>query len=186
MSKLLDLFERDFAAKLFHREDTYRKIIGLLPDRELLIVETGTTRQPGNFKYDGNSTVIWDSLTGVSGGRVFSVDLDPEAVVAARGLVSTRTTVVEENSLTFLAKFPEKENIDLLYLDSLDAHLPEAPAHHLFELMQVWSSLRPGTIVAIDDVLEPHRGKHAAVAHFMHTMGIEAKVWGYQVAWVKP
>lgn len=186
MNKALELYEQEFAKKLFRREDTYRKIIALLPNRELLIVETGTTRQPGNFRHDGNSTVIWDAITGVVGGRVYSVDTDPEAVSAAQKLVSKRTTVVNENSLSFLASFPEKEKIDLLYLDSLDAHLPEAPAHHLFELMQVWSSLRSGAIVAIDDVLEPHRGKHAAVAHFMHSVGIEPKVWGYQVAWVKP
>ena len=182
----LEKFNNEMYPKLYRRADTSRSIIELLGERkDALIVETGTIRQENNWQWDGQSTLIWDAYVQHNGGRVFSVDIDPLAVKLAEESVSKQTMVTLGDSLKFLGDFPEKEKIDLLYLDTVDAHLPEAGRHHLFELMQVWAALKPGCIIAIDDVIARDSGKHILVEFFMATLGYEPSVFGYQIAWVK-
>jgi len=182
----LQHFDKEIYPKLARRADTTRKIFERLNDKkDALIVETGCIRQKDNWEWDGQSTLVWDAYVNFNGGRVFSVDLDPVAVTLARGSVSDKTTVTLGDSIKFLWDFPEKDQIDLIYFDTLDAHLPESPKHHLFEFIQVWSSLKKGCIIAVDDVLEPHRGKHVLIAHFLHEMGYQPFADGYQLAWQK-
>ena len=182
----LNVYNETMAHKMGQRTGSTRDILKRLNDRKnVLIVETGTIRQKDNWEWDGQSTLIWDAYVQHNGGRVFSVDMDPVAVRLAKDSVSTQTVISCGDSIKFLRNFPEKDKIDFLYLDTMDAHLPESPKHHLFEFIQVWSSLRSGCIIAIDDVLEPNRGKHVLVANFMAEMGYKPFTSGYQIAWEK-
>ena len=182
----LEKFDKELYPKLAKRADTSKEIIKLLNEKKnVIIVETGTIRQENNWQYDGQSTLIWDAYVQHNGGRVFSVDIDEKAVELARKSVSNKTAVYCGDSIKFLRYFPFKSEIDLLYLDTVDAHLPEAGKHHLFEFIQVWSSLKPGCIIVIDDVLKPNIGKHVLIAHFMQEMGYQPALLGYQIAWVK-
>jgi len=182
----LEKFNKEMSPKLARRANTSREIIQLLNEKKnVTIVETGTIRQENNWEWDGQSTLIWDAYVQYNGGRVFSVDIDPKAVELAQRSVSKQTTVTCGDSIKFLRDFPDKNEIDLLYLDTVDAHLPEAGKHHLFEFIQVWSSLKKGCIIAIDDVLDANQGKHVLIAHFMSEMGYYPSVFGYQIAWVK-
>ena len=182
----LDIFNSEYYPKLGKRAETMKSIIKLLGEKkDALIVETGTIRQEDNWEWDGQSTIVWDAYVQHNGGRVFSVDFDPLAVSFAKTKLSKQSSVICSDSLAYLKDFPEKEKIDLLYLDAMDAHLPEAGMHHMFELTQVWSSLKKGCIIAVDDVLSPTQGKHAVIAYFLALLGYEPKVWGYQMGWVK-
>lgn len=184
--KFLEIFDFKFKNKLNLRTNTMRRIFELLDDKKnALIIETGTTRQKNNWQWDGQSTVVWDSYVCHNGGQVWSVDLDKNAVELAKGLVSSKTKVICSDSFSFLHNFKDKEKIDLLYLDTLDAHLPESSLHHLFEFCHVWAALKPGCIIVVDDVLEPNKGKHALIELFLSTIGYSPILKEYQIIWVK-
>ena len=118
------------------------------------IVETGTCRNPGNWK-DGQSAVLFSAFVDSHGGRVRSVDIDPAAVERARTyVVSDRFTVTCSDSVGYLAAQADLHAVDLFYLDSYDVkwHDDSASAeHHLREFQTIEPFLQPGTIVAIDD-----------------------------------
>jgi predicted O-methyltransferase YrrM len=179
----IEKFDQEFAPKLGRRAHTMRAIVSLLKELPSFIVETGTLRQENNWEGDGQSTLIWDAYVNHVGGKVISIDYDPFATKIAKRLVSNKTEIICSDSIIALRKLQLKNTIDLLYLDSMDAHLPESGKHHMFELIQVWSSLKPGAIIAIDDVLSENAGKHVLIERFMYEMGYKPVVKGYQIVW---
>jgi hypothetical protein len=150
--QFLARFDLEHSDLLGPRAKTFRKVFEDLKE-DPLIVETGTLRTPGSWYGDGNSTVLFDEYCQALGGEVWSVDLSPTAKVAAQPLVSSHTTLFTRDSVQFLETCIHPDcKIDLLYLDSLDGHLPDADSHQLAEFQAAQRLLSSGSIVLIDDI----------------------------------
>ena len=141
------------------------------------IIETGTLRKPGNWK-DGQSARLFTEFVDQHGGQVRSVDIDPEAVVAAREFITSgRFSSHCSDSVEFLQQQPDLDQVDLFYLDSWDVkwHNDSASAeHHLKEFQAIETHIKSGTIVAIDDnsrFLADNRrtGKGRRIAEYLET-----------------
>jgi hypothetical protein len=175
-----------------HRFEPFQFIVTELSElnRPLLIVETGTARERGNWQGDGQSTLIWDWLIGEVGGQAQSVDFNQDAVEIARSQ-APRVTCVWGDSQAFLRGFFEAELIDLLYLDAYDwgdsrqaNSLSEL--HHVGELAAIYERLRSGCLIAVDDCHGIDQGKHVLVQEFFNRIGIEPLRRGYVTVWKKP
>lgn len=118
------------------------------------IIETGTLRNPGNWK-DGQSARLFTEFADSHGGWVASVDIDPEACAAARQSISSSTFTVDcSDSVSWLQSRRDLDRVDLFYLDSWDVKWEDDSAsaqHHLKEFMMIEPWLHPGCVVAIDD-----------------------------------
>ncbi len=126
-------------------------VIGKLGGRPQTILETGMSA------WGTDSTRLFDSYVRSFGGRLWSVDIDPDRVERLRPYVSGQTTLVCGDSAEFLVQWVSEhrdEGVGLVYLDSWDvdyaAPLPAAE-HCLRELDAVMPALRPGTLLLIDD-----------------------------------
>ena len=121
---------------------------------EYHVIETGTCRDPGNWK-DGQSAVIFTAFVAAMGGWVRSVDINSDACERARGHIdSDRFSVHCSDSVTWLAQQADLDQVDLFYLDSYDVKWQDDQAsaeHHLREFQTIEPYLRPGTVVGIDD-----------------------------------
>lgn len=121
---------------------------------EYHIIETGTCRDPGNWK-DGQSAVLFTAFVDITGGWVRSVDINPEACERARQHLShQRFEVFCSDSVTWLSQQKDLDQVDLFYLDSYDVKWHEddpSAEHHLREFQAIEPYLREGAVVAIDD-----------------------------------
>lgn len=185
----LRLFDQVLAPLLAHRGPSFRWIFRRLLDRPgpYLIIETGSMRAGGDFRSDGQSTLLFDLFVNWMGGRVITIDIDPTTSRYSRTRTSQRTAHVVADSVRALRGLPEVGQADLLYLDSLDfdgRNPHPSSLHHLSELAAIWGRTRPGTLLAIDDCVGPGHGKHAYVAGFLESVGIRPVVAGYQTAWI--
>lgn len=118
------------------------------------IVETGTLRRPDQWK-DGQSARLFTEFVDAYGGRVRSVDIDPEACkISIANVVSDNFHVYCKDSVEWLGQLGDLESVDLFYLDSWDVKWQNdrpSAAHHLAEFKAIEHKLKPGCIVAIDD-----------------------------------
>lgn len=189
------------------RASSLEVVFELLDQKEsknYLIVETGCMRgdhKPVNSPYalgdDGASTYIFDDFINYYDGEVLSVDIKQENVDYANNLTSDRTSVYCQDSVAFLWNLPEKDKIDLLYLDSYDFEQDNpvpSQLHHVKELCAVMKNLRKGTIIVVDDHLNVPEfdhltatfakgGKAAFVEDFMKSIDAELLFDGYQIVW---
>ena len=125
-----------------------------IPRPEYHIIETGTCRNPDNWK-DGQSAVIFTEFVETHRGWVRSVDIDAGACHRARAhIVSPLFDVFCSDSVTWLAQQDDLDQVDLFYLDSWDVKWDNDAAsaeHHLREFLTIEPYLRSGCVVAIDD-----------------------------------
>ena len=158
-------------------------------DRDFRIIETGTLRNPGNWK-DGQSARIFTEFVDQHGGSVHSVDIDPVAVSAARAAIdSTRFQSHCSDSVTWLASRDDLDTVDLFYLDSWDVKWDndtDSAQHHLREFQTIEPHLAAGTIVAIDDnarfLTDGRRtGKGRMIAEYLDIQGIRPIHDAYQI-----
>jgi len=205
-------FYESVRPKLGARADSLAKIFEHLDqfDRPVGIIETGCTRDAGNWTGDGNSTVLFDRYAQTHPGTaVYTVDIDPQATALCRGLVSPLVTVCTGDSVAFLRQLADEPpanlpHIDVLYLDSYDLNfddpLPSA-LHHLKELLAIAPRIAPDTLVVVDDspaafsgffgangvihlVTQPKPGgKGKLVGEYATNIGAEKVFEGYQCAW---
>jgi len=189
-----ELFETQFARRLGQREDGFRRLFERLGKRgsdHPLILETGCLRLPGNWQGDGQSTFMFDAYARCTDGMCVSVDINFDSASSARRACSSYTSVVVNDSVSFLhslARLSFGKRIDLLYLDSFDvdpvAPLPAA-IHHIKELLAAWPLIGPGTIVCVDDFLVGENGGKAGIIDdFFGNVGAEVLYSGYQKAWI--
>lgn len=199
--------------RLAHRADTFALIFQRLDqiDRPVLIIETGCTREAGNWTGDGCSTVLFDRYARAhSGTAVLSVDINPAATAACRSLVGESVSIHTGDSVKFLQTLADSgaglESPDLLYLDSYDFDrenpIPSA-AHHLMELVAIAPRLRTQTMVVVDDAFVSLQGfmslggqlmlmgapsvggKARFIAEYAAHVGAECIFSSYQCGWVK-
>jgi predicted O-methyltransferase YrrM len=181
MSKqeFLTKFDSQFAPLLAGRQKTFRAVFASLGD-DLLIVETGTLRTPGNWAGDGQSTVLFDEYCQATNSRLYSIDISPASTEAAKPLVSSRTTLITEHSILFLRRL--EEPVDLLYLDSLDGNFPNTAEHMLEEFVTARRCLKPGSIVFIDDISTKGR----LIIPHMDNIASRVTSNEVQIAWTMP
>ena len=114
-----------------------------------IFVETGCSA------HGTKSTLLWDKVVNLIGGKVISVDLDPNAVNITNKIISSKSNVICSDSLLFLPSLTESiDCIDFLYLDSYDVDFLNpllSAEHHLKEFNCVKHLLHKGSIILIDD-----------------------------------
>jgi predicted O-methyltransferase YrrM len=173
------------------RANTFEAIFNcfLALDHPPIIVETGTYREENNYTGDGCSTLLFDNYVDIHGGKLFSVDIDPDACdLAAKA--TKHANIIESDSVEYLGSLDGE--CDLLYLDSFNIqdwlNDWEPAAHHLKELFAAKNILRDGTLIVIDDNLTLPSGKRVGkgrlVYELMDSLGIEPLFDSYQVGWL--
>lgn len=150
---------------------------GMMP---VNIVETGTIRCPlDRFRTgDGWSTLTWKLWAEATGSRVWTCDIDPNAIQVCRAITedSPHIEYVCGDSIQFLKQFPE--TIHLLFLDSFDSGPPgsdqvkRACHHQMLELQAAWRKLDEKALILLDDVPEDyHNGKGELTVPFLERHG---------------
>lgn len=185
-------------AKRMLVEGVYNRAIGfdvmwrlLLRQRQnnFNIIETGTLRDPGNWK-DGQSARLFTEFVDWHGGTMRSVDIDPAAVQISRAAIkSEKFSVTCSDSVTWLQSLDDLHTVDLFYLDSWDVKWhddSESAEHHLKEFVAIEPHLKPGAVVAVDDNsrwFENNRrtGKGRRVAEYLEAKGILPIYDEYQI-----
>ena len=134
------------------RNPTFNHLFSLMADlKNPTIVETGTIRIHGDLGLigDGHSTLKFADYCSKFGGKLYSLDIDPEAIALSSWMVSRKypnveVNVIHSDSVAFLESFDEP--IDVLYLDSAnDANLI------LNEAKAALGCLHEESIILIDD-----------------------------------
>ncbi|HLK57760.1 MAG TPA: class I SAM-dependent methyltransferase [Chthonomonadaceae bacterium] len=123
------------------------------------IVETGTIRddRSGACAGDGWSTIAWGWYASQTGGKVYTIDIAPQAIETCKRLTvgyAAHLDYVCADSLKFLSQWNTADQgaIHLLYLDSFDYHDQEkSEAHHLAEVKAALPALAPACLVLFDD-----------------------------------
>lgn len=191
MSTFLNVMKTEYFPYLGSRTSTFKMMFEYLDSLnkdKYLIVETGTTRYTNNIEGDGASTFMFDLYCNTEkNGIVYTVDIDPQACENVRNHTSPKTIVCLNDSVKFLSTFPNPEDIDLLYLDSfdLDWNNPHPSSlHHLKELTTVYSKLKPGCLIVVDD---NHNGlgKGQYVADFLSNVNDRLYFNEYQIGYIK-
>lgn len=180
-------FDRTLRVLLAHRAPTMRAaMIEAAARGARTIVETGTTRSPGNWAGDGQSTLVLAECAARLDARFYSCDLDPLASQVGRAMTQHLGPRVEchtADSVAFLGSFGRP--IDLLYLDSLDYSSDNpAPAqqHALNELVAALPFLHEKSLVLIDDCALVGGGKGGTLIPYLLQSGLWIDVVaGYQV-----
>jgi hypothetical protein len=128
-----------------------RDLLELMGGRPQTILETGMSA------WGTDSTRLFDSYVRSFGGAFWSVDIRSDPVDRLRRHVGPDTTLVCDDSVSFLgswvAAHPQR-TADVVYLDSWDVDFSDplpAAEHCVRELRAVEPALRPGTLLLIDD-----------------------------------
>ncbi len=184
-----------FLSGRIHRKDkryaTFLSALQLMLERKAkTLVETGTARGGEcNCEGDGCSTLIFARFAKRTKSSLYSVDIDPQAILeASAGLQESAASVhlVTGDSIPFLATFGKP--IDFLYLDSFDYDennpLP-SQEHHLKEVEAAYPYLTKKSIVMIDDHSLPGGGKSKLALQFLKERGWKVVAEGYQVLLVR-
>lgn len=174
------------------RGDGFEMIFQLLLEQNLPeyhIVETGTLRNPGNWK-DGQSARLFVEFVTVQHGTVRSVDIDPHAVATAREAIqSDRFSVFCSDSVSWLQQQSDLDRVNLFYLDSWDVKWnndSDSAEHHLREFQAIENHMRPGAVVAIDDNSRfadtlQRTGKGRRIVEYLESQGHRPLYDAYQI-----
>jgi SAM-dependent methyltransferase len=184
--------KRGLIEGLYQRAEGFNLVFAHLENQDqdqYHIIETGTLRNPGNWK-DGQSARLFTEFVKHHGGSVRSVDIDPAAVASARGAITSdqfESTCMD--SVLYLATQLDLDQVDLFYLDSYDVKWNDDHAsadHHLREFQTIESNLKPGAMVVIDDNSRfkdsgTRTGKGHYIADYLHAKGIDPVYDAYQI-----
>jgi hypothetical protein len=195
-------FYNDVRNRLGHRQSGFDYIFNYLKTLEdPFIVETGCARQLDNYEGDGQSSLLFDKYTKEYGGYFWTVDLAEESVNYSKSRMTSENSVVTlGDSITRLKQLNEKlakDPIDFLYLDSFDAPrdqpqvVQQSALHHLYELLTIAPSLKPGALIGVDDNWfevrngqEVVAGKGQFILDYMNKSGRPLVHNGYQLFWI--
>jgi hypothetical protein len=186
----LEEYDKNFALKLGIRAETLRKIFEELEKKNkefYLIVETGCVRTTNGYGGDGMSTVLFDEFVNFHDGMVVSVDINRKNCELAQSMTSNKTIVHCSDSIDFLNHYTLSNEIDLLYLDSLDIDFSnpyKSAQHHMNEFNAIKARLEKGTIIVVDDYKSDESGKGMYIAKYMRDTGYKRFIDDYQIGWV--
>lgn len=160
-----------------------------IKNKDFQIIETGSTRKPGNWK-DGNSGIIFSDFVKTVNGFVRSVDINQKAVDTANANIDSNFhKAFCSDSVSWLSSLDDLEKIDLFYLDSYDVDwdndTPSAE-HHLKEFLSIEKFITKDTIVAIDDNVlgredNKRAGKGRLIFEYLDSKNIKPIYDGYQI-----
>lgn len=154
------------------------------------IVETGTIRAEEDWGGAGFFTYLAGAFLAPLGGRLHTVDVNPQSCQFAREwtqVFGETVQVHQEDSVSFLNNFPDP--IDVLFLDSLDTTEPGHAQHGLREVQAGLSKLHEKSLIVLDDT--PWNGgafvgKGASAVPWLLERGWTIGYAGYQVVlWKK-
>jgi hypothetical protein len=148
------------------------------------IVETGCIRCEDDFVGAGFSTYVFGAYLQHRGGRLTSIDNDPQHCAFARHWTRCFGETVEvclSDSVAWLRSGTEP--IDLLYLDSLDADQARCAEHGLAEIEAAYRRLHARSIVVCDDTVyraNAFHGKGALLIPWLLQRGWRIVYSGHQ------
>lgn len=184
--------KRGLVPGLYERASGFALMFGLLESLQQTqyhIIETGTLRNPGNWK-DGQSAQLFTDFVDSYSGTVRSVDIDPVAVESARQFITSNNfSVTCDDSVAYLQSLHDLNQVDLFYLDSWDVKWhndTDSANHHLKEFLAIEPYIKAGAIVAIDDnskFLDTNRrtGKGRAIVEYLENKNIFPIHDAYQI-----
>lgn len=166
----------DAKSKLRGRYPTFRIALNLLYQMPRhFIVETGSTCREDDYGA-GNSTYIFGDFVERYGGKVVTIDNNPEVIASCKEVTAMFSDQIEyicKDSLEVLKDI--QVPIDLLYLDSLDvpdgedAH--ECQEQNLQELKLAEHALHRGSVVLLDDNNHVNGGKTKLTKQYLTSQG---------------
>jgi len=184
--------KRGLVPGLYHRAPGFDLMFELLEaskQQEYHIIETGTLRNPGNWK-DGQSARLFTEFVEAHQGSVRSVDIDLGAVENAQNAIKNKCfSAFCSDSVAWLNSQSDLDKVDLFYLDSWDVKWEndaDSAEHHLKEFLAIEPYLKPGAVVAIDDnsrFLTDNRrtGKGRRIVEYLEQKGINPIFDHYQI-----
>ena len=123
------------------------------------VVETGCARGKTKFIFfskinwkDGMSTLIFSDYAKHVNGKLTTCDIEKKNIRNAKKFVKNNLDFIDfiiDDSVNFLSSF--NQEIDLLYLDSLDGQFKGASNHQLQEIKVALDKLHNGSLVLLDD-----------------------------------
>lgn len=158
------------------------------------IVETGTTRLVGDWG-GGQSTLLFADVARHYDKHVWTVDIDPACIETCKQITAEyadKITYVVNDSVEFLKYF--NQEIDFLYLDSLDCpeyDAPESPNlvaaqnHQLKEFQAAERLLTDRTVVLLDDNGFSNGGKAKQTKIYLEQTNWMCLVDYQQSLWIK-
>jgi hypothetical protein len=184
-------FRQYFSPRLGKRAGGFEVIFNslLTSRRDLLVIETGSMRIPGNWDGDGQSTFMFDALIRQRGGMFFSIDVTLESLDTARRACSSVTQLILNDSVAALHALSRviTSQLSLLYLDSFDFDITNplsSAIHHMLELTAARPLIGSGTIICVDDyALGSEGGKGMILDKFFSSIRAEILHVGYQKVW---
>ena len=156
---------------------------------EYHIIETGCARWNQNWKGEGQFTLIADEFVNYYKGHLYSVNINPNDVNAARSYVSEQATIELDDSVNFLKNFKDIEKISLFYLDSMDlewGNPTPSEEHHIKEFCTIFSRRSSANFyIAIDDCNINFNGKIIGkgqeIKRLMESLSIKPILDEYQI-----
>lgn len=177
-SGLSNYWDRNRSLDVLFREMAHRFA-------EPTVIETGTIRSEEDWSGAGFFTYLAGCYVSRKGGRLHSVDINPENCAFARAWTEqfgSQVQIHEQDSVSFLSGF--NRQIDVLYVDSLDTTEPNHAQHALTEFRVAEKMLHERTIVCVDDSpwsAGAYVGKGALLVPFLLDQGWKILYAGYQV-----
>lgn len=187
------LFEKWVAEHkpLLGRSDRWEGFCYIMRDQlareQCFILETGTLREPGNWRGDGQSTRLWQWIVDHKRAFVISVDADLKACRLAQ-MECPQVKVEQADSIAFMRGFMPFP-LTLVYLDSLvwePGQEIDCWMHQVAELAALWCRIPSGCLIASDDSQAVDRGKPVLTRRLFEALGIKPEYDGYVVVWRKP
>lgn len=153
------------------------------------ILETGTLRNVGNWKGDGQSTRVWDWIARKKKGFVASVDFDSNAYSLAR-MECQHSHIVCQDSISFLRTWMPIAPT-LLYLDSIEWGITREQnltcwMQQVGELAAAWDKLPSGCLIASDDSASRDVGKPVLTRRLFEALNIQPELDTWIAVWRKP
>lgn len=123
-------------------------------------IETGTTRKnilshPSveERAADGGSTIFFSHYCSIYGGKVWTCDIDSQNITNCKAATEEYKNFINyivDDSINFLKSF--NNDIDFLYLDSVDSSYDFASDHQLQEIEAAYDKLNNRSIILLDDL----------------------------------
>ena len=153
-------FLEDFNHPKNIRFKSFEKALTIADQRDLkTIVETGVARGKIKFFFikkfnwkDGMSTLLLSEYAKYKNGHLHACDIEKKNVDNAKYFSKKNKNFCSfyvDDSINFLKKF--QNEINFLYLDSLDGQMPGANEHQLAEFKAAEKYLSENCIILLDD-----------------------------------
>jgi len=187
-------FNTEFFFKSTDRFPTFRTALNLLYQNTSnpIIVETGTVRQVDDYGAGYSTYIFGKYLHKLGAGRLITIDISQDNMNISKEVTKEfedKINYVVADSLQALTQI--QEQVDLLYLDSLDtpfepgANASPAQEHALKEFKIIEPKLHDKSIVLLDDNGLENGGKTALVKQYLKEKGWRVLFNGQQSLWIR-